>query len=169
MLSRPDAPMRLVLQVGHACARSLLAELGWPGPQASLDHFLSEIRPLISSFSIDLDVREGVSPKIGFECYGDAAPDPRALMATLLDRLCTLGLSSRAKADALLGWPGIVEPATSAAPWPRNLAAAALRRGWRSSFQRRVNHLKIVYAPGQPPCVKAYFGLTHRWLEAGTA
>ncbi|MCU1278599.1 MAG: hypothetical protein JWM53_2145 [bacterium] len=169
MLSRANAPIRLVLQTDDAGARRLLAELRWPGAAEQLEHFFAHVRPLISSFAIDLDLRDTVSPKIGFECYGDAAPDARLLMEQLLARLCHLGLADRAKADALLRWPGVVDGESSPAPWPRNLLAAAQRRGWRSAFLRRVNHVKVAYAPGQPPCAKAYFGLTHRWLDGAPA
>ncbi|MGZ3460812.1 MAG: hypothetical protein ACXU86_20175, partial [Archangium sp.] len=49
---------------------------------------------------------------------------------------------------------------------PGNLRALAASLGSKALpvFLRRINHLKLVLQPGQPPEAKAYLALLQRWL-----
>jgi len=166
MASRPASPIRLVIEIDAADLRAFLADVDWSGSFAELDRFIDEIEPFGARCVLDVDVRDTVSPRIGFECYGDEREQPEAALARLLERLGALGLCSPRKASAITRWSGVTGPASTVAPWPANLTAAALRLGCRSAFLRRLSHFKIVYSDGIAPTAKAYFGLSHRWLKA---
>jgi hypothetical protein len=145
-----------------------LEALGWgtPGERARLSEVLERLGgpggPEGGVRLLDLDVEDGVRPRIGLEYILDR----RAQMEGRIRETRWLeGLSDHAAADpvrlgALERWPGYTMER-----FPHEL--------WRSVAVRRVNHVKIVFEPGVPLRAKAYlclyFDHRSRWAADGPA
>jgi hypothetical protein len=104
---------------------------------------------------INLDVGQELGTGVGIEYVLSHAAQLRGsiLEKEFLDHLVRSGWCTAAKRDALLGWP-----ATSLQSLPHEL--------WRSRTSRRVNHLKLAYADGGLPEVKAYISANHEFQPA---
>ena len=134
-----------------------LERIGWPGPRDEVVDMLAPFCHRAARLALDVDVGEDVGPKIGLECcYLDECQNPQLdpRWPALLEQLVAEGLCTVDKRDALLGWPGLQR--TSRFLWP-------------SVFLRRLNHLKLVYAPGRPLEAKAYWGVIQHWSHTDVA
>ncbi|MCU1276789.1 MAG: hypothetical protein JWM53_335 [bacterium] len=164
MLSRPERPLRLVI-VGLPPDElfGALAELGWAGDLAALRRYQASLGDLVSGYALAVDVGERLRPRVGIEWYlGDMQP-PK--VEAFLSRCIALRLARPEKAAALARWHGLVKRGSSDDYWPANLAAGETQLGLRSTFNRQINHFKLVYADGTAPEMKAYFGLSHLWVR----
>jgi hypothetical protein len=140
-----------------------LTEAGWPG---DVDRAIATARLLLDhgdALVLCLDVVGEILPRLGLECGFDQRRglDPR--WEPLLHRLVEAGLSSPEKPPALMSWPGMVTPAEPGRLWPDALIAASLSMPAHKLglVDRRLNHVKIAFGPGEPPIAKAYFGAGH--------
>lgn len=166
MLSRPDQPLRFVVVGLQAEAiDAALDAVGWTGDRARLGAYRQALAPYVSGCSLAIDLADCPRPRIGIEYFlGGQKPVADGALAQFLGRCVDLGLARADKADALVGWRGVVPREALAGPWPSNLAAGEERFGLRSAFYRHVNHFKLVYCDDEGPEMKAYFGMTHVWL-----
>lgn len=107
----------------------------------------------ISMLHLDIDERRGFVPRIGLERqFARACQISGQIGAAergFLDTLTARGLCVGDKRDALLQWPG-----RSVAMMPHEL--------WWSLIDRRVNHVKFVYAPDSGLETKGYLFAKHR-------
>ena len=127
-----------------------LQRIGWLGPLDEVADVLAPFCHMAVNLALNVDAGDGVGPKIGLECYLDERRDPQLgpRWPALLEHLVAHGMCTPEKHDALLGWPG----------WQRTSQFI-----WPSLFLRLLNHLKLVYAPGQPLEAKAYWGVIQHW------
>lgn len=131
-----------------------LATLGWGSPEerSRLSDVLEELGgaggPAGGVRLLDLDVEDGVRPRIGLEYILDRRTqlDGRIREARWLEGLADRGAADRAKLRALERWPGYTVERFS-------------HELWRSVAVRRLNHVKIVFEPGAPVRAKAYLCL----------
>src|SRR5215217_620566 len=166
MFSRHTDALRLCIRgLPHQGLGTALRDAGWPGEADVLDALLEETRPFVDDFTLDIDVGDGIHPKLGLECILDQDPSP-ARWQRWLDTLVAQGLCTPLKRDALMTWAGVQSSLTHPGQWPENLVRASERMpGQHSGFARRINHVKLIHQPGQPIQVKAYLAFRHYWLR----
>jgi hypothetical protein len=161
MIARRIQAVRLcVFDIRPDAAPAYLERVGWKGPMDEVRRTLEALAPHADFMGLHLDVGEQLYPQIGIEPGFVAAPwarqphlEPR--WHRQFEQLVSLGLCAPSKRDALLGWVGHQRyPADS------RDAGLVLLRG--------LSHLKVVLRAGTAPLAKAYFGIAHRPLKAGT-
>jgi hypothetical protein len=154
----------------RVCAQGLgpgllqyLHALDWPGDGDDLA--ASVLVPLAaakgdavnSASVVHLDMTAGVKARLGLE-YAFARPcQERGFVqeAPFLDHLVARGWCSGAVRDGLLRWPG-----TSVELMPHEI--------WLSRLSRRLNHVKVTYATGEPVGLKAYLCFQNELVASGT-
>lgn len=167
MLSRQTNALRVCIQ-GLTPDQIIpyLRQVGWPGPVDELEHLVRELTSSAGHISmVDIDVGATVEPKVGLEVGFGGVPEQEAHWVVFLDDLVERRLCTSKKKDALLKWPGVTNPPNSSAPWPAHLIVESLFQstGWFSGFDRRLNHVKIVYQPEKLLEAKAYLRFEHVW------
>ncbi|PTL80821.1 hypothetical protein [Vitiosangium sp. GDMCC 1.1324] len=169
MFSRRFDGVRLCLQgLGPGTMPGYLARIGWPGDLAELEALLAPVADRVERMALSLDVGAAVLPKVGVECHlaESLHEADTARWTALLDALVAQGLCLPAKREALVGWLGHTHLRSHPEVLPGNLRALSTSLAPRALpvFLRRINHLKLVLQPGQPPEAKAYIALLQRWL-----
>jgi hypothetical protein len=160
MLSRRLDAVRLVLSpLSAAEALQFLAETGWPGRAAELEAAAMLLPPGSEDLTLSLDVGPRLLPRLGIEYYPGSLAAQGSHWQAALDRLVANGACTVAKRDALLRWPGYLEPDDGTA-WPPSLLVESLlsRQDQFNVLARRLTFLKVVCQPGAAPEAKAYFG-----------
>jgi hypothetical protein len=132
-------PAEILTFLRHRIPRSVLAA------EAVLPLFAG-----VDRLHLSFDLAEAILPRVGIEGSFPRQPSREPGWAAFLDRLVQRGLSSSAKRDAVLAWPGYDTFWTAPQGWP----LAAL--GPRGFCLRALSHLKVVCRPEQPPEAKAY-------------
>lgn len=145
MLPRESRPLRFEW-LGLSGAQSLDAVRA-TAPESVPD--AARLLPLfedVDRLHLSLDVGpEGVLPRFGLEGSYQRLPHAEPRWRRLIERCVELGLSTPAKGEALLLWPGSER--------------RSVRR--REFLVRALSHLKIVAIPGRPPEAKAYLLVQH--------
>jgi len=145
-----------------------LGRIGWPGDRAGLEALLAGVADRVERLVLCLGVGATVLPKVGVECHqAERLQEPDgARWSLLLERLVEQGLCLPPERDALLSWLGNTHARSRPEALPGNLRARAEAIGSQAVpvFMRRINHIKLVHSPGEPPEAKAYFVLLQRWL-----
>lgn len=169
MFSRRTGGVRLCLHgLEPHTLPGYLAGIGWPGALAELEAMLALVAGRVERLALSLDVGAAVQPRVGVECHlaESLHEADTARWTLLLDSLVEHGLCLPAKREALLDWLGHTHLRSRPESLPGNLRALRARLGPEPLpvFLRRINHLKLVLQPGQPPEAKAYLALLQRWL-----
>jgi hypothetical protein len=105
MTARVPSVLKLYLSVPKPSVIAYLAAIGWPGSAAQVERILASCYgPIAETVFLDVSVESGVLPRIGFALSQLHAAELAAFDPawTWLD----MPGSSRAKRDALQGWPG---------------------------------------------------------------
>lgn len=168
MLGRPKPSLRVnVKRLDGESLPDYLSHVGWPGALPVAVGVFEELRRLVDRIAICLDIGVAVSPELGFECALDGQPPADPDWSAFLGKLVEWGWCTRAKREALVGWPGLTTPASSSASWPAPLIRDELLQGADrlSAFERRLSHVKITLGRTRLPEAKAYFGYFHTWLR----
>jgi hypothetical protein len=169
MLSRGAEAVRLCIKNLRSVEGIVeyLSGVGWPCSEADVVGVFEPIASLVDYVCLQIDVGETVHRKIGLECYFDGKKQPRTepRWGVFLDSLVRDGLCTAEKRDALLGYPGYVDENAEGITWPRALRRASQLFGGRSlsMYIRSLNHIKIVYQPGERLEAKAYLAVNHHW------
>ena len=150
---------------------SYLQDVGWPGLLHEIEELTAHLSPLVDEYGLALDVGEGITAKLGIECYlYETNPQKEPRWSQLLDYLVSLGQCAPEKKEALLRWPGRhlhgLSPAEAA---ELRTAADSLPPRLQNLLTRRISHLKLVLEPGRPPETKGYLELSHAWYPFGRA
>lgn len=173
MLSRPGAPLRLVIHgVRSNEVAGCLESSGWRDPAGQFAPLIAGIAPYADPVvMLDIDVADAVRPKVGVEFYVRQEADNRERWQTLLEVLVDRGLAGPRKAAAILGWPGVTQEPDDGRAWPEALALGdlLLRGMGASAFWRNINHVKIAYQPGHEAEAKIYLGFGHNWFATTAA
>jgi hypothetical protein len=169
MFSRRFDGVRLCLQgLGPGTLPAYLARVGWPGDTSEVEALLARVAGRVERMALSLDVGPAVLPRLGVECHlADSLHEADSeRWASLLDALVAQGLCLPAKRQALVDWLGHTHLRARPEALPGNLRALSAALGPKALpvFLRRINHLKLVLQPGQPPEAKAYLVLLQRWL-----
>ncbi|MET0553738.1 MAG: hypothetical protein ABW221_11915 [Vicinamibacteria bacterium] len=132
-----------------------LAEVGWPGDVDELSRKVLE--PLGAAAVLHLDLGPEVRPRLGLEYPFTRAGQGHGRLAEdrLLVDLVARGWCAPHTLDAVRAWPG--------------RSIEVLRHQiWQSRVARRLNHVKIAYAAGEPVAAKAYLCAHHEPSPGGT-
>lgn len=169
MFSRRAEGVRLCVHgLGPDTLPAYLARIGWPGEPHEPRELLAGLRAPVHSTALSFDVGARVGPKVGVECHlTDSLHEAdTARWAGLLEGLVTQGLCSPDKRTALVAWLGHTHLRSCPEALPEPLRSLHAPLGGRALpvFLRRINHVKLVFQPGQAPEAKAYLALIQRWL-----
>ncbi|MDB9373320.1 hypothetical protein PN464_08050, partial [Nodularia sphaerocarpa CS-585] len=168
MLSRNSRALRVnVKRLQPNLLIPYLQQIGWQGETVKVAELMAELFALVDRITVCLDVGDQIYPQIGLECIFLNQPDSESRWAIFLDNLVARGLCEVQKREALLNWPGQINPLNSPAPWPHNLIAASVLqpRERFTVFERRLSHIKIVSQPQSTVLAKAYLWFQHQWLS----
>jgi hypothetical protein len=168
MLGRPVRALRA--HISHLRPQEIgtyLDRIGWEWDRAAAVDAATMLLEHGDWVVLCLDVVEDRVVRIGLECFFGRKHGVDPGWPPLLRRLSELGLSSRAKADALLEWPRALTPPNDPAHWPGDLVAQGLLTPSDTfgAFDRRLSHVKLTFGSGDAVSAKAYFGYVHVWMQ----
>lgn len=167
MFSRPLDDLRLCIRdIPPRGLGGYLRGIGWPGRSEEVDALVEDLLPFVDGITLDIDVGEGVRPKIGLECILLGGDLDKARWRRWLDHLVARGLCTPAKREGLVAWIGASSQREQLEAWPENLVRFTQSHPDRvSAMSRKVNHLKFIHQPGQPLQVKAYLAIKYFWVR----
>lgn len=152
MFSRTVEAIRLCLVGSPLKLLPYLTQIGWTGSIEEVEKLVSSMSPYVDNIILDIDIGEQIHPRIGIE--GIYLTRYQACVngqwQSLLDYLTSQGLCAKETRDALLKYSGY----TLAKPLHQRI------------YVRGLNHIKLVYQPGQPIAAKIYFGAMHQPISA---
>jgi hypothetical protein len=166
MLSRETEALRMNIKgLSLDQTPAFLKQVGWPAPADELIIFMEPYLDLVDEIRLCLDIGTGIYPRAGLECFIQGQPDHNPRWAAFLDRLVADGLCASDKREALLAWPGQLDPASSTALWPAGLIIESLLQpsDHFNFLSRQFNHVKVTYQPQHPLEAKAYLGFVRAW------
>ncbi|MBE9100254.1 hypothetical protein [Vacuolonema iberomarrocanum] len=167
-LARPHQAVRLTIKdIRLEQISAYLENIGWQDPSQTFASFAATLSPLAEAFALAIDIDSTVHPRIGLECFATAQFHDPARWQQFIDHLVQTDLCTPAKRNALLAWSGFTRRSDCPDLWPANLTYGDLLMGLNavSLFWRRINHIKVVYQPGQPLSAKAYLAFGHSWVN----
>jgi hypothetical protein len=172
MLARPVDALRLVVaRMPRGAAAGYLSGLPWVGPPPDVTSAEALLPADLQHVILSLDVAAGVLPRVGFECDPGYAEADLPNWVEALDALTGGGLCNGPKRDALLRWPGHIEPVDVDHRWPGCLLQESLlnRSDQFLVLARRLTFLKLVCDQHGVQQAKAYFGYGPRSFVPGAS
>ncbi|MEL7357902.1 MAG: hypothetical protein AAFN40_15190 [Cyanobacteria bacterium J06560_6] len=167
-LGRPHQAIRLtVKEIQFEQLPTYLEHVGWQDPTQAFSTYISTLSPFVDTLAIAIDIDPTVHPRLGLECFATNQFHDQTRWKCFIDHLVQTGLCTPAKRNALLAWSGFIQRSDCPELWPANLTYGDLLAETNavSVFWRRINHIKIVYEPGQPLLAKAYLAFGHQWIH----
>ena len=167
-LARPHQAVRLTIkEIQFEQVPAYLEQIGWPHPTHPLTAYTSTLAPFVDTLALAIDLDPTLHPKIGLECFATKEFHNQECWQALIDHLVKTSLCSPAKRNALLTWTGFTQRVDRPQLWPANLTYGDLLMGSNavSFFWRKINHIKLIYQPGQPLTAKAYLAFGHCWMN----
>ncbi len=157
--------LRLCLRGLGAALPAYLRDVGWPG---DVEHLAQQILVSMAAaqgaadggttlLHIDVDRERGVAPRVGLEYAFTRLCQVQGRLAEG-DLLALLVRRGWCDADALAGLRA----------WPGQTIELLPHQIWHSRVGRRVNHVKLTYASGEPIGLKAYLCVYEELLADGT-
>ncbi|MBD2773971.1 prenyltransferase/squalene oxidase repeat-containing protein [Iningainema tapete] len=164
MLSRQIEALRInVSCLSPDKITSYLQTIGYPESTKEIEILVMQLLDIVDDVRLCLDVGSGIYPKVGLECSFRQQYGLEPLWFTLLEDLIARGLCTPEKRDALLKWPGYVNPFSSLHSWSTPITAESFSKPL-SILERGLSHIKITYQPEHPLEAKAYLGFIHKNL-----
>jgi hypothetical protein len=170
MLSRPINALRLNIGgLAGGLLPGVLQRTAGLRTNRALASCIDALAGCIDRFVLCLDVGERFGTRVGIECLPSMEKSGTDRWGPMLSLLVDMGLCRREEKNAILDWPGIVEPFTADTHWPEDLLIESLKRSSAtfSVFRREINHVKIDWRPDRPLRAKVYFQFYHQWERAG--
>ena len=160
MLARCSEQVRICLR-GISTTQTLeyLQRIGWPGSLQALKSLLLEVVEQVDRIDVDLDVGcQGVSAKLGLECYINRQPQLEPKWISFLDYLVNKGWCLGEKRQALLDYPGYTRQRDYSGRWPVHFVKLSqwVGDGSETVFFRGLHHIKLVVVSDHVQDVKAY-------------
>ncbi|MBW4593456.1 MAG: hypothetical protein KME46_11175 [Brasilonema angustatum HA4187-MV1] len=168
-LARPNQGLRLTIkEILFEQLPIYLEQIGWEDPTHALALYSSTLSPFVDTLALAIDIDQTVHPRIGLECFVTKQFHDQSRWQQFIDHLVHADLCTPGKRNALLDWSGFTQRSDCPELWPANLTYGDILMGSNavSFFWRRINHIKIVYQPGQPLSAKAYLAFGHSWMSA---
>ena len=165
MLSRRIDAIRLVVApLPREHIGRYLETLNWAAPPPDIEDAVSLVPEPIAYLGVSLDVGAALLPRAGLEYYPGPYDDDIPAWTAALDNLVDADLCTPEKRDALLEWPGYVEPTAAEVSWPDSLLVDSLlnRTDQFSVLAKRLTFLKLVCQAGKATQAKVYFGFGPR-------
>lgn len=167
MLGRTEPVVRThINRLPPASFADFPERLGWRGDAALVRSLSKTLSTHCDHMMLCFDAGDTIGEQLGLECLFAQAgtADPRWPGA--LDALVDMELCTAAKRQALLAWPGMTQPAPERA-WPAGWIIDSLTHP-ATQFgvaKRSLSHVKVSVTTAGGLSAKAYFGVTHHWLE----
>lgn len=165
MNARPSRYVRVCAALHNLrTALAYLAAVGFPGDLGAVHRRLAWLGRHTHRLWLNLDLAEGVAPKLGIECY-QRGPQLARDWKDFLAALRREGACDPEKATALLAYAGESRPEDEPGAWPATLTQASAWLGARAQalLVRSLHHVKVVMTPGGGLEAKAYLGVEYRW------
>jgi hypothetical protein len=159
MMARVLEGVRVGHKVSDLDVCKVLMKAGYASDLQPLQLLLKKITPHITDIVLAVDIGETIGQRIGIECYAKDEQWAPFLSCLFAESLTTLEIK-----EACVNWMGYEVEAENTDDI--------------SFFIRKINHVKIVYVPGQPLSAKVYLRLDHKemyhskfleWLQKGSA
>ncbi|ACY13423.1 hypothetical protein [Haliangium ochraceum] len=169
MLSREDSPVRICIKdLPSDATVSYLQRVGWDGDFSGLERILAPLRGLVDRIDLDLDLLDGVGPKVGLECSfaGKPLPEKEPRWGRFIEHLVEQGLCEAALAQPILSYPRIYSEAAPKQHWPSALRSlsALLGSQFLSTIVCNLHHVKISYHSQAGAQAKLYLSVKHLML-----
>lgn len=172
MFPRGDNVLRInVAGLAREQLEPFLEQVGWRAEQYDYNGILSQLFNHADRVVVCLDLDRGLRSRLGLECFFDNQPEEGARWDAFLSGLVEAGLCTGPKKEALLKWPGIIEPASEHQTWPADLIIQSLM-GPPDRFSvvhRKLSHVKIDLDPGKSREAKGYLWFAHSWIDLARA
>ncbi|MES2354005.1 MAG: prenyltransferase/squalene oxidase repeat-containing protein [Pseudomonadota bacterium] len=162
MLSRPSAPLRLIVEdIASDDMLPFLERAGWSGTHKLLQERLDVLFTHIDRIRLALTVSDTVESSLGLECFLGNPNKSEPRWKSVCDWLVGQELCNEEQRAHLLSWPTLLLPSTVKGMWPEQLIVDALTRDpamvdW---LECRISHLKITHHEQRPLSAKAYVGV----------
>ncbi|MDB9524586.1 hypothetical protein PN498_01180 [Oscillatoria sp. CS-180] len=172
MLARQVNMVRICLRnITPKQVLNYLARLDWQGDLETLLLYLIKLSQRVERVDVDLDVSpQGISPKLGLECYLQAQPQLNPAWSQLLDYLVTEGWCLPEKRVALLKYPGFARERDHRDRWPSYPRQLSQFLGDRREgvFFRGLHHIKLVFHTDRIVEAKAYCWVSQQLIGKPT-
>jgi hypothetical protein len=148
MLKRNPQTCKLNILLPKAQLVHYLTRVGMRDSTPEISAFIGRFAPAHERLKLQLVVNESVAETLELEFHFDESKDSQQRYAALLSELCTSGLCSSEKMDALRRWPGRFGLAAPGERWPTQWST------WTD--------LKITYQAEAAISAKGYLGFAPR-------
>ena len=152
MPHRGTDTLRLVAGMQRSEVRPFLERMAWAGPAGVLGETLAEVWPHDDTIGVNLDVDEGLGPRVGIELYEPTSPHDDPCWRQLLGMLTAAGACTEAQQTALEDWPSRDD--AGGVDRPSGLARQML--------------VKLVFEAREPVRAKAYLAFTPQFRLFGS-
>jgi hypothetical protein len=167
MLARPDAPLRLNIQLQTWDALlPYLRRVGWRGDFDGLSRLIEWLPAFVDSYTVALDVGDNLYPHVGLELFfpfGEALTErAQRFLAALAER----GLCAPDIGAAILTGRKWIAPVNTKAAWADDLILRALRDPDQrlSTLLLVPSHVKLTAYPDGRIAAKGYLSFGHHWM-----
>jgi hypothetical protein len=159
MMARKSAALRVCVQkINPAEIPSWLGRLQWPGAKEAVASLLHLVMPIAQVMAVDLNMtQDGMTEKIGLECYMDWLVDEPDQWNPLLELISEKQLCLAAKRKGIMEFPGITRTPDNRSPQGGGLIYLDLFR--------KIHHIKLTLSGSQPAEAKAYLALSRPALN----
>jgi hypothetical protein len=154
MLSRGSKAVRVFASIPRHHLSAYLGRLGWQGAAGDLETALGVLTRRRSHVSVQLDVSDQISRRIGIETSGDPDPTSHDAWWGVIARATAQRLCTPEKQNGLTSWLGTTRQTVPASGLPYLL-------------HRVISHVKLVIDPGQPLEAKAYLWVAPQFSFTG--
>lgn len=170
MFSRADNIVRInVKNISLIKTPEYLETIGCLESSNALMTHIPQLSSMIDRVIVSFDIVGGsVSPRVGIECFIDE-PFYRneKPWEVFLDYLSKQNLCSQAKKSSLLDWGRVSPREFDTSIWPSNinwgyhyLASTACL-----VFERKINHVKLIFQEGKFIEAKGYLAFQSKWIK----
>lgn len=169
MLSRPVQTYRVCIRdIGALEIPAFLKNIGWEGDISKLYNLLETLYSMVDRVDLDIDINEGVAPKIGLECYLEMDEERDHRWETMMNYLYDNNLCTEKKKIALTKFNGFVyQEITENNAWPDHLQQLTGFIGgkYKSMYFRDIHHVKLSFEGAVVLEAKAYLRVRHIWAS----
>jgi hypothetical protein len=144
MRGRPGSPGKMYVALPKSTFKRWLFDIEWPGDVEGSVSLGNDVCAASVRVNVDLELAPNLTPRIGFEIFGDPEPGRDPQRSGALEIARSLGLISTRQVAALQRWSGVVRKRLGGDVWPTTL--------------QRWLDLKFVLNANEDVELKAYLG-----------
>ena len=165
MLSRSVDAVRLCIRnIKPQEIVPFLEQMGWGGDKDNLAKLLEELTPFVDRIDLDIDVGDGIYPKIGLECYFTYQPSLQPKWELFFAYLVKSGLCTEEKQQKLLNFPGFDRLGKTDG---KLKLEHLIGRKQETILFRGLHHIKLSYKQNRVTEAKAYLYASRSQIDVG--